>query len=121
MGIDVALGSEGWLTRDDDPEPLVSGEGGLDFGALLGFPGVRRVRSDFRVMQWVDPYGLTVLNRIQMDDFLADLSLVERALNIDERRSERQRGLLRRTVDRVRGLAERCRTEPHTFLIFFGD
>ena len=121
MGIGVALGSEGWLTQRDDPEPLAWGEGGVDFGALLGFPGVLRVRSDLRVMGWIDPYGLTVFNRIQMDDFLADLELVERALKIDERRSEQQQGLLRRTIDRVRGLAERCRSEPHSFLIFFGD
>jgi hypothetical protein len=79
------------------------------------------MRSEFRVTRWIDPYGLTVLNSIQMDDFLADLALVERGLGIEERRSKRERGLLRRTIDSVRGLAERCRSEPHTFLVFFGD
>jgi hypothetical protein len=81
-----------------------------DFDRLLPLNG--RVDEPFRLLQYVDPYGDTVFNTVQMADLLTD---VERALSLS------QEGPERRGLERLRVLAERCRDEVHLYVWFVGD
>ena len=64
------------------------------------------------VLRYIDWYGDTVFNRLQMKPFLDEWrALRDRARSDDERK----------LVDEVRALAERCRDDPHLYLRFVGD
>lgn len=66
----------------------------------------------FHYLQYVDPYGFTVLNRLQMEPFLRELAhLQEREL------SAKQRSL----VAALQALALICSKEIHVYLRFIGD
>jgi hypothetical protein len=68
--------------------------------------------KDSICLRFVDPYGDTIFNHLQMEPFLAEWAEIER------RSSDLG---VRTLVGEVRALAERCRREPHTFLRFYGD
>ena len=69
-------------------------------------------RDGLRLLTWVDPYGDTVFNKLQMPTFLDDWTRV-RASVAGDRDEE--------TWQRVRELAERCARETHVYLRFTGD
>lgn len=61
------------------------------------------------LLRYVDWYGDTVFNRLQIGDVLAELrSLAERAQGDDDKK----------LLDRIIHLAERCEQEPHLYLNF---
>lgn len=63
-------------------------------------------------LRFIDPYGDTVFNRLQIKQFLAEWEKVASKAKTDE---EKQ------LVDQVKYLAERCHREPHLYLKFYGD
>jgi hypothetical protein len=66
----------------------------------------------FRLLRYIDMYGDTVFNRLQMDDFLEEWNeLGLRAKSNEEKR----------LVARVKDLIARCAKEPHLYLKFSGD
>lgn len=68
--------------------------------------------QSFHVLRQIDPYGDTVLNRLQVEDFLEDLRrLVTR---VDQ---PSQRSALAELID----LATEALKEPHRFLKLHGD
>lgn len=61
---------------------------------------------------YIDPYGYTVFNRLQMDAFLQELQWLDaRAVNDEDMA----------LVDALRGFAEMVRDEVHLYLKFIGD
>ena len=86
-----------------------------DFDRLLQLaPGLRIPTSDvaYTLLQYVDPYGDTVFNNVQMPDLLDDIDRAARhPMNDRERRG----------LDRLRAMAERCRNATHLYLWFVGD
>jgi hypothetical protein len=66
----------------------------------------------YQLVQFIDPYGDTVFNRIQMDAFLEDWEKLFEAATAPE---------LREYLLAVKALAERCRDEVHLYLKFIGD
>lgn len=76
--------------------------------ALIEFHTIPRT-GDFRLLKYVDDYGDTVFNGIQMDDFLSDWdSLTPDASQLDQWKM-------------VREMAVKCKEEPHHYLRFVGD
>ena len=66
----------------------------------------------FQWIQWIDPYGDTVLNALQIPDFLEEWSrLFEYATSEAERQA----------LQSVREIAAYCLEEPHRYLRFYGD
>lgn len=63
-------------------------------------------------LRYIDWYGDTAFNRLQMEPFLQEWTQILSRAHDDK---ERQ------IVERVRVLAERCRDEPHLHLRFIGD
>ena len=68
--------------------------------------------ASFTLLRYIDRYGDTVFNTLQMPDLLADLD----RLALMELTPVERRGL-----DRLRVMAERCRAEAHLYLWFIGD
>jgi hypothetical protein len=64
--------------------------------------------SSFKLLRYLDAYGDTIFNRIQIDDLLIDLKkLDELATNT--------------IIKQVIELAERCKAQVHSYLCFNGD
>ena len=78
-----------------------------DFDPVLA--GVDRKR--YPIFGHVDPYGDTVLNRMQVKSLLAE---------IGELRSD-ERVLPRGFVEELLSLCEQCLRKPHSFLWFIGE
>ena len=68
--------------------------------------------QSFPLLQYIDPYGNTVFNGLQMPEVRKELDLL-----IDKAPSDEQRATLRR----IHELAVSCQKQPHMFLRFRGD
>jgi hypothetical protein len=62
-------------------------------------------------LKYIDVYGDTVFNRLQMNDLLEELEAVMSTAPAE----------VRSLLDRVAGLARRVAAEPHYYLKFVGD
>jgi hypothetical protein len=73
--------------------------------------------SSFPLLGYIDPYGDTLFSSTQMRIFLPEWDvLIQQTSNEDDRHENDLQFLLR-----VRAMAERCKSEPLTFLRFIGD
>lgn len=93
-----------WSVRiqDERGTPVVSEDAGISFQTI---PSGRK----FRLLHYVDPYGDTYFNGLQMEDFLADWD------DLRPEPAEQQQWTA------VRDMAVRCQKEPHLYLRFIGD
>jgi hypothetical protein len=66
----------------------------------------------FHCWRFIDPYGDTVFNGMQMSRFIEELAII-----IVGGVPEEASGVL----DELGRLAARCRREPHLYLKFYGD
>jgi hypothetical protein len=66
----------------------------------------------FPLLGCIDPYGNTIFNGNQMRLFLQEWDRLLQGV-VDKDDTE--------FLLRIRGLAERCKSEPHVFLRFIGD
>lgn len=68
------------------------------------------IRSDFKLLKYLDPYGDTIFNNVQMSDLVSDLKLLQE--------KEKDENTL---IQNIINLANRCETETHVYLVFYGD
>jgi hypothetical protein len=71
----------------------------------IGFNGDM---NNFKLLCYLDAYGDTFFNRLQMEDLIKDLQ----SLKLVESNP---------LLDEIKILAERCKNEEHTYLAFYGD
>jgi hypothetical protein len=64
------------------------------------------------LLKYIDPYGKTVFNQLQMEDFLAEWEFAKSFAQTDEQKSNWKM---------IRELAIECRAQVHTFLTFLGE
>jgi uncharacterized protein YeeX (DUF496 family) len=64
--------------------------------------------GEYKLLRYLDAYGDTIFNGLQMDDLIDDLKQLK---SIYENR----------LIDEIIFLAEQCKTEPHSYLVFYGD
>jgi hypothetical protein len=64
--------------------------------------------KEFKLVKYLDPYGDTIFNHLQMDDLILDFKKLQN-LSYDE------------NIERMMQLAVKCKSEPHTYLVFYGD
>jgi hypothetical protein len=69
--------------------------------------------GESRYWRFIDPYGDTVFNRLQMEPFLIELDAIERRHLADT--------VVRQWLAGLEPLARRCRDEVHLYLKFLGD
>jgi hypothetical protein len=61
-----------------------------------------------RLLRYLDPFGDTTFNHIQMDDLIKDLEEIKNVAD----------DLL---INKIQQLAISCKSNPHTYLTFYGD
>jgi len=61
-----------------------------------------------KLVKYLDPYGDTIFNGLQMDDLITDLEKLQE-LNYNE------------ITTKVIELAFECKANPHIYLVFYGD
>ena len=93
-----------WTVRlqDERGKPIIPEDVVIE---LQRFPTM----SYFGLLGYVDPYGDTYFNGVQMKDFLADWDKLHPS------------GEQREQCQLVRNIAIRCRDEVHLYLCFIGD
>lgn len=64
--------------------------------------------ENFNLLKYLDPYGDAVFNHLQMDDLIQDLNILK---SVDDNP----------LINEIQMLADRCKSEPHTYLAFYGD
>jgi hypothetical protein len=102
MGLTIAL-----QTSRGENEQVIHDPGNLLHDVLPSSEDV-----SFVCVRFIDWYGDTVFNRLQMDSFLDDWKRVKlRATTAEQTRIWTE----------IRNLALRCRNEPHLYLRFIGD
>lgn len=102
MGIDVYLETEDGtvIAELSDPQNIIKHLIPLD-------------DAHFPLLRYVDLYGDTVFNRLQMDQVLAELKQLKKNVS---RSSEEVK-----YITAIEDMAHRCRSEPHLYLKFRGD
>ncbi len=68
--------------------------------------------QSFHCLRFIDPYGDTYFNGMQMETFLSEWDHVFGSIEDKE---------VKELCERVRALAERCKKEVHLYLKFEGD
>jgi hypothetical protein len=66
----------------------------------------------FICLRFIDPYGDTVFNCLQIPVVLEELDTVERASDDPQ---------VKATIKKIKELAQTCQKEPHQYLRFIGD
>ena len=93
-----------WSVRlqDENGKPVAPEDAGIDFDFLSVGLG--------KLLTYIDPYGDTVFNHLQMADFLAEWKRLQPRNEVE-----------RCQWDLVTSMAERCADEAHIYLKFVGD
>ena len=87
---------------------------GQFMSALEGIYHYTRVRYEaFTILRYIDAYGMTVLNRLQLAPFLAELDQLADIFAGDAD--------LESLMQTIRGMAGFCHARVHTYLWFDGD
>lgn len=64
--------------------------------------------SKFVLLRYLDPYGDTIFNRVQIQALIEDLLRLKSQYQVT-------------ALDEVIALAEQCKQEIHAYLVFYGD
>src|SRR3954462_5501259 len=93
-----------WSVRlqDESGRPVSSEDADIEFQTIPA-------EGMFKLLHYIDPYGDTYFNTIQMNDFLADWNCLVPEAGQKEK------------WEVVLNMALRCRNEPHLYLRFIGD
>jgi hypothetical protein len=68
--------------------------------------------QSYHFLRYIDPWGETVFNHLQMDELISELRRVRLAASTEEQRA---------FVDAIEGLASRCKAGEDIYLKFIGD
>ncbi|MGI8836494.1 MAG: hypothetical protein ACR2H4_07625 [Pyrinomonadaceae bacterium] len=66
----------------------------------------------FQLLRFIDWYGNTVFNELQIDTFLVEWERLKQAVQAKEESA---------LLNNIEDLARRCKEEPHLYLKFYGD
>jgi hypothetical protein len=94
---------------------IVQDEQGNQLGEALDFSNALLPSPDdtrFICLRFIDPYGDTIFNRMQMPTVIGELRDLKVASDNQERDA---------IIDRLVELACLCQEEPHLYLRFIGD
>ena len=69
--------------------------------------------DDYPLIRYIDPYGDTVFNRLQIPQLLAEWRLMRASQDINSEEGK--------ALDELEALGRYALNEPHLYLRFFGD
>lgn len=101
MGVDIRLEDKNGNKLDESP----------DLENLLSrlLPGWDD--ASFHVLRYVDPWGETIFNHLQMDELISELRKIRAKASTEEERA---------FIDNLESMAMRCKDE-NLYLKFLGD
>ncbi len=101
MGIDIYLETESGEKEAEllDPQGIVARLMPID-------------DAHFPLLRYVDLYGDTVFNRMQMEQVLVELKQLKNPTRGSEEINY---------INQIEDMARRCQSEPHLYLKFYGD
>ncbi len=70
--------------------------------------GDKSTNDQFKLINYLDPYGDLVFNHLQMNDLIFDLEKLEKTLPDDN-------------ITAIINLAIKCKSMLHSYLVFYGD
>lgn len=79
-------------------------------GWLLDFP--EATDKGYCCVKYIDRYGDTVFNRLQMIDFIAEMGVMREKTQDEDTKT---------VIDEIIQLAEKCKAKPHLYIKFYGD
>ena len=88
--------------QDERGKPVIPQDAGIELTIIPD-------NNDLKLLQYINPYGDTYFNTLQMEDFLSDWDKLKPSA--DQQKS----------WEIVREMAIRCRKENHPYLRFIGD
>jgi hypothetical protein len=102
MGLTITLETENGsiISQVGDPKNIL-------FEILPAFDDV-----SYYCLRFIDFYGDTTFNRLQMDAFLSEWERVKKLAKTSEELH---------LLAEVETLAQKCKSEPHFYLKFYGD
>jgi hypothetical protein len=68
--------------------------------------------QSFHFLRYIDPWGETVFNHLQMDELISELRRIRARASTEEERA---------FVDAIEGMATRCKDGEGLYLKFIGD
>jgi len=68
--------------------------------------------SNMCCLRFIDPYGNTTFNRLQIPQFLMELEILHRFIKGTEQSA---------LISKIEEFAHRCAQEPHLYLKIYGD
>jgi len=68
--------------------------------------------ANFHCLRYIDPWGATVFNRLQMDEVISELWRIRAQTTVEVERA---------FIDAIEGMARRCKEGEHRYLRFLGD
>ncbi|MFI5137621.1 MAG: hypothetical protein ACHQIM_07325 [Sphingobacteriales bacterium] len=92
------------VLEDENKTTIISLEREFTSGIILD----ASVNCKFKLIKYLDPYGDTIFNHLQMDDLVSDFKKLQ-----DIKYAE--------SVETIIQLAEKCKIGCHTYLVFYGD
>ena len=78
------------------------------FGLPNEFNSIYLNDNRYKLLKYIDPYGDTFFNNLQMADLIDDLNQLKQLDNNS-------------LIDEIIGLAHKCEDSIHTYLAFYGD
>lgn len=94
---------------------VIQDENGNMISEQVGAPTNLLSQTDdtrFTCLRFVDPYGDTIFNRLQLTPLLEDLRILRGCSQSDQHED---------TFRQIEGLIQRCQAELHTYIGFIGD
>ena len=89
------------ILENENKEPILSLNDEFDIDSDTDL-------SNFKLLCYLDAYGDTIFNRLQMDDLIKDLQCLKLTK-------------INPFLDEIQIIAEHCKKEEHTYLAFYGD
>ena len=68
--------------------------------------------ASFHCLRYIDPWGDTIFNHLQMDELISELQRIRATTSIESERA---------FIDAIEGMAMRCKEGEHLYLKFLGD
>ena len=67
-------------------------------------------KATLRLLKYLDAYGATIFNRLQMDDLIDDVRQLAEQAKVDAS-----------SITQLLELARRCQSDRHAYLHFYGE
>jgi len=92
------------ILEDENKTQISSGDVELISQLIFDPSNIKK----FKLLKYLDPYGDTIFNHLQMDDLISDLKVIQEINHNND-------------IEKIINLANECKIGLHVYLVFYGD